>query len=398
MIEEPSPPPRAGSSPHHGRFSVVRLARQWYIALESRRLRRRPIAVTILGIPMVVFRDARGVPSAFLDRCPHRNTPLSMGRLRDGELECAYHGWRFAPGGRCVEIPGLAATRPMDRGTSPDAPKRGHEGGDPAGRSATVFPCVEQDGFVWVRAEPGDRIGAEPGEPGNPPPEPPYRIPGLDAPGYGTGRLSYEIEAPLHATLENILDVPHTAFLHGGLFRRSDKRREIEVVVRRRRDRAEAEYIGEARPSGLAGMLLAPGGGEVRHFDRFILPSIAQVEYSLGERSHLIATHVLTPVDDSRTRGFLVVTAKLPVPLWLIRGMFRVVALKLLRQDQAILKAQTENVRRFGGERFASTEIDILGSQIWWLLRRAERVEQGLAPEPGGEAAPESERRIRMRV
>jgi phenylpropionate dioxygenase-like ring-hydroxylating dioxygenase large terminal subunit len=388
MTDKRDPPAGAESPPARGRFSVVRLARQWYVAVESRRVRRRPVAVTVLGLPMALFRDARGSPVAFLDRCPHRNVPLSMGRLRVGELQCVYHGWRFACDGRCVEAPGLADTAaPASFGRQP-----GRVEVEPASRrSATVFPCAEQDGFIWVRPEPG--------APGDPAAEPPYRIPGVDAPGWGTGRLSYEIEAPLHATLENILDVPHTAYLHGGLFRRPHRRREIEVIVRRRSDRVEAEYVGEARPSGLAGWVLAPRGGEVRHFDRFLLPSIAQVEYSLGQRSHLIATHLLTPVDDWRTRGFLVMAAKLPIPVWLVRGAFRAVALQLLRQDRAILKAQAENVRRFGGERFTSTEVDVLGSHIWWLLRRAERQEQGLAPEPGGEeAASESERRIRMRV
>ena len=50
---------------------------------------------------------------------------------------------------------------------------------------------------------------------------------------------STEFEATLHATLENILDVPHTAFLHRGLFR-GVKRNEITAVVRRGADRVEA--------------------------------------------------------------------------------------------------------------------------------------------------------------
>src|SRR5206468_4349675 len=99
----------------------------------------------------------------------------------------------------------------------------------------------------------------------------------------------------LLATAENILDVPHTAFLHRGLFRGGSAHR-ITAVVRRRTDRVEVEYVGEPRPGGLLGRILAPRGGTVTHFDRFILPSVAQVEYRLGERSHLVITNVLTPV------------------------------------------------------------------------------------------------------
>ena len=39
------------------------------------------------------------------DRCPHRGMRLSLGFLRDGQLACAYHGWRFDGSGRCRFIP-----------------------------------------------------------------------------------------------------------------------------------------------------------------------------------------------------------------------------------------------------------------------------------------------------
>jgi hypothetical protein len=39
------------------------------------------------------------------------------------------------------------------------------------------------------------------------------------------------------------------------------------------------------------------------------------------------------------------------------------------------MKAQSRNIDRFGGERFASTDLDLLGAAIWRLLRQAERAE-----------------------
>ena len=42
-------------------------------------------------------------------------------------------------------------------------------------------------------------------------------------------------------------------------------------------------------------------------------------------------------------------------------------------QDAALLKLQTQNIQRFGGEQYASTEIDVLGRHIWRLLKKAER-------------------------
>ncbi len=39
------------------------------------------------------------------------------------------------------------------------------------------------------------------------------------------------------------------------------------------------------------------------------------------------------------------------------------------------MAAQSRNIDRFGGERFASTDLDLLGAAIWRLLRQAERAE-----------------------
>lgn len=352
------------SRPAAGRTSAVELPDEWYVACLSSELgTRRPVGRTVLGTPLCLFRDDTGRAAAMVDRCPHRNVPLSIGRLRDGLLECRYHGWRFDGTGSCRAIPGLCSEDPGRRG-----------------RSAETLPCVEQDGFVWV--SPGS---SEP-LPGGPP----FRFPCIDDPRYDTVRRSLQSAGTLHAVAENALDVPHTAFLHGGLFRGAGREPvEIDVVVRSGRDRIEAEYIGEPRPPGVVGKLLAPGGGVVHHWDRFILPSIAQVEYRL-EDNHLLVTSALTPVTASETRLHSAVTFCLRVPHGLIRTVIPPVAGLIFAQDARILRRQAETIDRFGGEQFSSTEIDVLGQGILRLLRRAERGETGTG-------APE-ERRLRMRV
>ena len=55
----------------------------------------------------VVLIQTKGHYSAFLDRCPHANWPLSQGELNDGVLECLGHGWRFnVLTGDCITVPG----------------------------------------------------------------------------------------------------------------------------------------------------------------------------------------------------------------------------------------------------------------------------------------------------
>ena len=358
---EPSEHGEPGEAGEAGRYRIARLRDQWYVACRAGRLAAKPIAVTILDTPLVLFRGEGGRPAALLDRCAHRNAPLSLGRMAGTRLACRYHGWQFDTQGVCRHIPALCA------------PSEG-----PA-RRVSAYPTREAHGFVWV-------FLSETREPDTEP----FAFPYLDAPDFASFRIDYRVQATLHATLENMLDVPHTAFLHRGLFRGGASNR-ITAVVRRSADRVEAEYVGEPLPSGIAARILGVGeSGQdcVEHFDRFILPSISQVEYRLGV-SHLIATSALTPESDFVTRFSTVVTYKLPLPRLLLRALFEPIARRILAQDAWILAKQTESVHAFGAEEYASTEVDVLGREIWRLLKAAEK----------GEATPgTTERRIELNV
>jgi hypothetical protein len=166
--------------------------------------------------------------------------------------------------------------------------------------------------------------------------------------------------------------------------------------VRQKERGAEAEYLGEPRPEGLAGRILAPEGGVVSHVDRFVLPSIAQVEYRLGD-NHLLVTSAFTPVGEHITDLHAAITFRLRLPHAAVRAVLTPIANRILGQDAAVLRRQTEALRRFGGEHYASTELDVLGQHIRKLLRQADRgeVSDGRA---AGQIAGQAERRLRMRV
>ncbi len=329
-------PPR--TKPH---LSVARLTRYFYVACLAEELRDAPLARVIAGVPLVLFRS-EGRARALVDRCPHRNVPLSLGRVLEGKrLECAYHGWQFDGAGVCRHIPGLISES------------------DARERRAESCAVRESQGLVWVCPEPGHE-----------PETPPFETRQL-GPDYERIVRVVEAEGTLHATLENALDVPHTAFLHRGLFR-GGKKNQIRAAVRRSPDRVETEYLGEPRPSGVAGRILSPGSGTIQHWDRFILPSVAEVEYKLGEGTHFLVTALCTPVSDFHTRLYGVAHFKTPFPKKLVRAVLEPVALRIFAQDAVMLKRQSENVQRFGGERFQSTELDFMGPQIWRLLKQAE--------------------------
>jgi phenylpropionate dioxygenase-like ring-hydroxylating dioxygenase large terminal subunit len=337
-----------------GTPSVAHVTDDWYVVATSRELRRdRPLAVVLYDTPIVLYREASGRPAALLDRCPHRNVPLRMGRVEGDRLQCAYHGWQFDRTGACVHVPSLV-----------------DGAADAKARRVPSFACREEDGVVWIYATPDTEPVREP-----------FRFPYVHERGYTTVIQRVEAQGSLHAVAENALDVPHTAFLHRGLFRTARAPNRITAVVRRWHDRVEAEYVGEPRPSGLAGRILAPRGGVVTHFDRFILPCIAQVEYKLGS-SHFCVSAALTPVSDHQTRLFSVTSFKLPIPGWLVVPFLKPIALKIFGQDASMLRLQSENVTRFGGEQYATTEIDVLGPHILRLLRSAERGDRTPTEEP----------------
>ncbi len=327
-----------------GHVSVAALRKHWYVLATTSELKRRPLPRQLMGTPLVLFRDSAGQAGALLDRCPHRNVALSLGEVKGDDLQCAYHGWRFGRGGGCTAVPGLT--------------------GEPADRARCVpsHAVREQDGYVWVWATPDDE-----------PTHDPFRPKVAGQPGYTMVRRVVEFDATLHATVENALDVPHTAFLHAGLFRGGRDPIDIQAVVTRSPDGVQVEYVGEPRPPGLAAKLMSPGGGVVTHFDRFWMPSITEVEYRLGEGAHIVTTGICTPVRDTLTRIYAHVALKMAIPGWLVKPFLQPIVLKIFQQDAWMLREQTDALTRWGGERYTSTEIDLMGPQVWRLMRKTEQ-------------------------
>jgi vanillate O-demethylase monooxygenase subunit len=157
----------------------------WYAAGWSRDFPPEALtAVTILNEPIVIYRKSDGAAVALQDRCCHRFAPLSMGRIEGDDLRCMYHGLKFAPSGKCIEIPG-----------QPKIP-----------RQALVrrFPIADKYSVAWIWM--GDTALADES-----------LIPdfvGVDDPQWAMkpGRMDYNANYVL--INDNLLDLSHIAFLH----------------------------------------------------------------------------------------------------------------------------------------------------------------------------------------
>lgn len=81
----------------------------WYVAAwDHELLGDTLLSRTLLDEPVLLYRLTDGRPVALADRCCHRHAPLSIGRREGDGVRCMYHGLKFDPGGRCVDVPGMS--------------------------------------------------------------------------------------------------------------------------------------------------------------------------------------------------------------------------------------------------------------------------------------------------
>lgn len=322
----------------HSLEAYPALSSHWLIACQSHELRNKPLKRTILDTHLALFRAANRQVVALLDRCSHRNAPLSSGWIAGNQVVCPYHGWQFDAAGVCQSVPGLCGV-PQHRT-----------------RNVPSYPVIEQDGFVWVSVQ-ADA----------PPTAAPYHFPLLQTSSYTSFVREFQFDAALPDALENFLDGTHTHFVHSGLIRTEGQRKQTTATIRRGQDYVEAEYRDEGQQSGLISRLF--GAGVDVAFGRFLMPSIAQLEYRAGAQTRLLVNLCFTPQTATSLRVFTIVTGPVPRGLrWLAPGIGRLVLTQVVKQDRAILELQAANLRRFDGPRYTSTELDVLGPHIVRML------------------------------
>lgn len=170
-------------------MAVTYVRNAWYVASWTQDLEGgKPVAMSILGEPLVIYRTTSGRLIALEDRCVHRLAPLSLGRCEGDNLRCMYHGLLYNPDGKVVSIPGQNLIPPTAKVKS--------------------YPVVDRHSWIWVWM--GDSARADP-----------TLIPpavGFDDPNWilGRGHLDYQAEARL--INDNLLDFSHLPYVHANSF------------------------------------------------------------------------------------------------------------------------------------------------------------------------------------
>lgn len=178
-VIDPSLP--AATSPGRATFAV----NQWYVAALAWELKDQPLARTLLGVPLVLFRCADNSVAALEDRCCHRALPLSHGTLEERGLRCGYHGLLFDKGGKCIEVPGQERI--------------------PGKAQVPAYVVREKDQIVWLWH--GTAANAQPTcEP------PSYEV-------HSSGQYLfdgdvYHYDAPYQLIHDNLLDLSHLGYVH----------------------------------------------------------------------------------------------------------------------------------------------------------------------------------------
>ena len=287
----------------------------------------------MLGEPVLLGRDRDGAVFALRDICPHRGMPLSAGRFDGREVECCYHGWRFAADGRCTAIPSLAAGQQVDL----------------RGAAVPHYLAREVQGNIWVYF--GNDPGAAPAIP---------QLAGFAASAMPDLVETMRFAAAIDHAVVGLMDPAHGPFVHGAWWWRS------------RRSAYEKAKAFTPSPWGFTMLRHAPSsnsrayrliGGAPQTEITFRLPSVRIEEIRAGRYAVTNLT-ALTPVDADTTLVNHCVYWNAP---WLsaLKPLLRPFVRAFLRQDRDIMRRQQQGLR-FGP---LLSLIDDADAQARWYYR-----------------------------
>ena len=346
------------------------LRNHWYVAAWSEDLGRAPIARVMLGEAIVLYRAEDGRAVALEDRCPHRNLPLSQGKLIGDVVQCAYHGLEFGADGVCVHVPG--------------------EDDVPGWARVKRYPVAEKNRwvFVWTgAADKADEASV---------PDYPTRLVDPDwltISGYQVVRCGYRL------ILDNLLDLSHLAYVHGQTTGNAALSEDAVLSTE-----AEGDSVRITR--WMEDIAPAPAfrrfGGFAAHIDRlqvsqFLPPSYININNGADDAGTgasgseqltsqgkwgFVVYHAMTPESATTTHQFWAVS----IPQRMIsdaeRETFRAEMDTVIPEDTVVYEAQQAAIDRDPGanDRDANPRgalpIDAALLEMRRVIRRLHRAEQ----------------------
>jgi phenylpropionate dioxygenase-like ring-hydroxylating dioxygenase large terminal subunit len=262
----------------------------WYPAGLATEITGTPVRRRMLAQDFVLWRDQGGRVQCLANTCIHRGASLADGKVLGDDVQCPYHGWRFAGDGRCTAIPSL-----------------GRGARIPGRARVDAYPTAEKYGLVFVFL--GDLPEAE-------------RCPVMDIPeyrgdapdpGWRATIQHFTWDIDYQRSIENGLDGAHNEFVHP-THGYSGDREDIRIAVEDYEivdSEWDSGHFSSRRAPPLADAKMREASG--RNVDAVIRGGTghhgAAMVWTLIHPTDRISIHQYlfeTPVDEGRTSLYLV--------------------------------------------------------------------------------------------
>lgn len=251
-------------------FSAVR--RTWQPVANSCELAPgKVIGVTLLETELVLARFPDGRLLAADAACPHKGARLSAGCIRDQELMCPYHGWRFDAAGACQSIPSLLEPNPDKLALS----------------GLRTYAVKQRYGMIWVKLDPTESKDGRI-----------HELP--DIAEFEDPRWTYLPGPPTRFAsgwrreVENYLDMTHFAFAHATTL---GKAADVRLPAMEIRSTEDGGFQMDAPFPALATVHEQPGKLQSAHHrcQRGYLPNFTTIRQTFPDGDERLLLHVPSP-------------------------------------------------------------------------------------------------------
>lgn len=173
------------------------ITNQWYAILPSKKVKADQIvAVKRLNLNLALFRNSQGELGCVVDQCTHRGAALSLGKVKEGCVQCPFHGLEFDKTGQCKLIPanGKASVADLHR------------------YNVKHYPVREKHGIIYLWYGDAEKV--------------PDTLPFFDSEvddSYAFSEIEDHWNSHYSRCIENQLDVVHLPFVHHNTIGRGNK-------------------------------------------------------------------------------------------------------------------------------------------------------------------------------
>jgi vanillate O-demethylase monooxygenase subunit len=327
---------------------------RWYVAAWDSEVDRAPMARTVCGEPIVLYRKFdRGIV-ALRDACPHRLLPLSLGTKEGDSIRCRYHGLLVGPDGGVREMP-VKSERV------------------PAALCARRYPVVERHRFVWIWI--GDPALADPAS-----------VPDFwpcSAPGWTFDGGYSHVACDYRLVIDNLMDLSHETYVHpDSIGQQAILEAPIETSVEGTGVRVERWMAAVEPPPFWRDALKADGLVDRWQICHFVEPSSVLIDVGVapvgagatpaahdqGVRGMVI--DAMTPESETTTHYFWGMARNFDLDDAGFTARFRAQQGRVFDEDVAVLEAQQASLAANPDMKLRSYSIDEGGVRARRIIAR----------------------------